>query len=203
MSRPNLKRFKNQKATPDSKSDLFNYLQNEIGTIVPELDDALKKLTFSENFDAQFLEVEIEAGTETIRNHSLNRTPGGFFVVRSKIPRICEGNTWNRNEVSFHSPDLFYGDIGTDIIVTTGLGSSGLTPSVPFLFFNNGTKVKISGSSVPGGLTSGQSYFVRRTIGVGFKLANEPNGPPITFSSTGSGFLSIACVGTVKILLIP
>jgi len=78
----------------------------------------------------------------------------------------------------------------------TGSNSGGdlLLTFADFIFWT-GTKVVIAGSSMPGGLTSGSTYYLIRvsssTAKVATSLANAQNGTAIAYSSAGSGTITM------------
>ncbi|HEY1668492.1 MAG TPA: glycosyl hydrolase family 28-related protein [Trebonia sp.] len=55
----------------------------------------------------------------------------------------------------------------------------------------NGTGVKLTGGSLPTGITAGTTYFVVGTSGQTIQLAATPGGSPLTLTSSGSGQLTV------------
>lgn len=103
MSRPNLRRFKSATTALLDKDGLFKFLQEEIGTMISEIDDAFKALTFKDNFAGKTIEIPIVISTTTTVANPLGLTPSGFLVLRGKVPGIIEGAVFNKDQVSFTS----------------------------------------------------------------------------------------------------
>jgi hypothetical protein len=61
------------------------------------------------------------------------------------------------------------------------------TPSTYFTVLPAGTGVQLSGGGLPGGFTSGTTYYVVNPSGYTFELATTVNGSPITSTSAGTG----------------
>lgn len=55
-----------------------------------------------------------------------------------------------------------------------------------------GTGVKLSGGSLPAGVTAGTTYYVTGGSGQTLNLAASPSGPAIAFTGSGSGTLTVA-----------
>lgn len=201
MSRPNVKRFKNQKLGPNDKSQLFDYLENEVGQIVSELGGAFERgISFQDNFAGKIVNVDITAGTELVFTNPLGKIPSGWLVIGGSVPMIVEGSVWSKDQLSFNSMCFRAAEIGTDLSVSTGSDYMQFTPD-RFPVFTKGMKVKISGSDVPGGLSSGSSYWINDESLLALFLSSERNGKTINLTTSGSGIVTVAATGSVKILL--
>lgn len=201
MSRPNVKRFKNQKLGPNDKSQLFDYLENEVGQIVSELGGAFERgISFQDNFAGKIVNVDLTAGTELVFSNPLGKIPSGWLVISGSVPMIVEGSVWNKDQLSFNSMCFRTAEIGTDISVSTGSDYLQFTPD-RFPVFTKGMKIKVTGGDVPGGLSSGSSYWINDESLLALFLSSERNGKTINLTTSGSGIVTVAATGSVKILL--
>ena len=73
----------------------FSYIQNS------ELSRGLETLTFSENFDAFVVEVELTAGQELAIKNRIQKTPKYRLILRQDATgEITDGTTeWDSNNV--------------------------------------------------------------------------------------------------------
>lgn len=210
MSKPNLKRYRAGRAHLRDKDQLIEFLRDEIGNIVGEIDDAFKGLTFGDNFAGKIIEIPIEGLRDTRIANPLGKEPSGWIVLRSNVPGIIEGLEFDKDWLTFKSTwgmDLVIGtnasfNPGNEEIQINGGGATyypNFITGMQVIFRNSG------GGTIPGGLAFGTPYWVKAEGGglpPNFTLSAEKNGPRVNITSAGSGIIRIAAYGTVKILLL-
>ena len=205
MSRPNVKRYKNQKVSPGDKDQLFDYLGNELNTIVSEFDDSLKRaLTFEDNFAGKVVTFDLTAGEEVSIPNQLGKIPSGFIVLDGSVPSIVKGTVWNRTTLSFNSTHYVKADSAGNLTIDTVADVLAFSEPV-FQNFTPGMAVSLNLVSgvMPTGIVDGQKYYVIESSSYyGFSLSSEPNGRILNITTTGPALLRIAATGTVKILLL-
>lgn len=202
MSKPNVKRFKNQKIGPNGKVELNDYLGNEINQVVSEFDDALTRgLSFADNFAGKIVTLDLTAGTEKVFLNPLGKIPSGWLVLSGSVPMIVEGSVWTKDQLSFNSMCFRLGEFGVDLTTNTGSDFLSFTTD-RFPVFTKGMKVKITGNSLPGGLTDGNTYYQNTENTSVLYLSNEKNGKTINLTSSGADVALIAATGSVRILLL-
>jgi hypothetical protein len=95
------------------------------------------------------------------------------------------------NTADYRNYTMPYGATNASPCVFTNIAATaspaGFGSTAPY----NGTAIKLSGGTAPGGFTNGTQYYVVRssasTLGTTFSLAASPGGAPINSSSIGSG----------------
>lgn len=213
MSKPSLKRYRAGRAHMRDKDQLIDFLRDEIGNIVGEIDDAFKGITFEDNFAGKIIEIPIEGLRETRIANPFGKTPSGWIVLRSNVPDIIEGNQFDQDWLTFVS------HFGLFVETTVGFGALSVNTGADDLeigvgnnafypLFREGMQCilrnDLGTSTAPGGLSFDVPYWVRpgTTSLSAFSLSLEKNGPIINLTSIGSGEFKIAAYGTVKILLL-
>lgn len=102
MKIPTLKEFSNTVSNQTLK-DIALYLSTELVQNLREIVTALKKLTFSDNFESFQTTVTIEAASElAIRNQMRGTIPSKRLIVRGddQSPNVVDGDTdWDLNYV--------------------------------------------------------------------------------------------------------
>lgn len=67
---------------------------SDFGKLIKELGNGLRKLTFEDNFESNFKEIELPANSETAVEHSLNKVPKYYIIVgQSAEGQIIDGDT--------------------------------------------------------------------------------------------------------------
>jgi len=209
MSKPSLKRFRAGKAHMRDKDQLIDFLRDEIGNMVGEIDDAFKGITFEDNFAGKIIEIPIEGLRDTRVANPLGKEPSGWIVLRSNVPSIIEGLEFDKDWLTFKSMHGMWltasvncgFNSATDQIHING-GAWAYLPE-----FRTGMQVifRSLGGTIPGGLAYNTPYWVKAEGGSNpnnFTLSLEKNGPTVNITSAGSGNFTIAAYGTVKILLL-
>ena len=206
MSKANLRRFKNARISLNDKEQTWQYVRDELPNIVSEIDDALKGITFSENFAGKVVSVDIEAMQQFETVNPLDKVPSDFMVLGSNVPGIIRGARFDREKLSFtsvHGRDVI---VGTTISFNTGTDEVQLSsPNLPVFLPGMAVVFRSMGGTLPGGIVAGRRYWVKALGGAApsnFTLSESPGGVTLDITSAGSGNLRIAAAGTVKILLL-
>lgn len=207
MSKPSLKRFRGAKPHLKDKDGLFEFLRDEIGNLVGEIDDGFKGITFEDNFAGKIIEVTLEGGSQLTIANPLGKTPSGFIVLSGAVPWIVQGPTWDKDQISFNSTCFREITPGSSVVFNTG--NEEIQISEPYLpQFVVGMQIifrNTASGTIPAGLAFNTPYWIK-ALGGGFPsnftLSAEKGGATINLTSGGSGTFRIAAYGTVKILLL-
>jgi len=90
--------------TATSVNEIVTYLSTAMATTLRELQSGLYKLSLTDNFESQVLEVEIPASTTSGYTHRLGSIPTGRLILRANGSTIDDSDTpWTKEVVYFRN----------------------------------------------------------------------------------------------------
>lgn len=90
--------------TAGTLGDVITYLSTQLAITLRELQSGLFKLSLSDNFESQTLQVTIPSGATSTYTHNLGSIPSGRLIVKANGSTIDDSDTpWTKETVYFRN----------------------------------------------------------------------------------------------------